>query len=146
MGRLATSWFNGVLGSVLASKNLKAEAAALEKLWTPVVVGEVNNQYVKVAKVKGELTWHKHDDEDELFYILQGRLRIEYADTFVDLVEGDFHVVPKGQLHNPVCEEECLVALIESKSTKHTGEIVMDKTVRVEDQLASYINTNEKDV
>lgn len=118
--------------------NLRSEAAALDDLWTPRIVGEVNDQYVKVAKVKGELTWHKHDDEDELFFVIQGSLRIEYEDSFVDLGEGDFHVVPKGRLHNPVCDQECLIVLIESKSTKHTGDEVSEKTVDISDQLADY--------
>ena len=120
------------------SKNLKTEAASLTKLWTPKVVGEVNDQFVKVAKVRGELAWHKHDAEDELFYVLKGALRIEYEGSVVDLEEGEFHVVPKGRLHNPVANEECLIALIESKSTQHTGDVETEKTVQIADQLAEY--------
>lgn len=125
-------------------RNLKAEAAALQALWSPRVVGEVNGQYVKVAKVRGQLAWHKHDGEDELFYVLQGKLRIEYEDSVVDLAEGDFHVVPRGRLHNPVCEEECLIALIEPKTTRHTGDLVTDRTVPVADQLAGYIDSVDR--
>jgi mannose-6-phosphate isomerase-like protein (cupin superfamily) len=95
----------------------------------------VNDQYVKVAKLKGDLTWHKHDQEDELFYILKGDLVIEYQDRKVHLREGDFHVVPKGVMHNPVCDEECWVALVETVTTRHTGDVVIDKTKRIEDQL-----------
>lgn len=117
------------------SVNLRREAAALEDYWSPRVVGRVNDQYVKVARIKGHLTWHKHDDEDELFLVLDGRLRIEYEDHVVELGEGDFHVVPKATMHNPVCDDECLVALIETVTTKHTGDKSMAKTKPIEEQL-----------
>lgn len=117
--------------------NLREEAERLENYWTPRVVARLNGQFVKVARVKGELAWHKHDDEDEMFLILAGTLRIEYEDRpHVDLAEGDCHVVPKGVMHNPVCEDECLIALFEPASTEHTGDRVTDKTVSIERQLA----------
>lgn len=123
-------------------QNLKKEAASLQQYWSPRVVGQVNDQYVKVAKVKGELAWHKHDGEDELFLVLSGRLRIEYEGRdAVELSEGEFHVVPKGTLHNPVCDEECLIALIEPVSTKHTGDLVTDRTVSIEDQVGAFGGT-----
>ena len=119
-----------------SSLNLKAEAASLEEYWSPRIVGKVNDQYVKVAKLKGDLAWHKHDLEDELFLILSGKLRIEYESHSVNLCEGEFHIVPRGVLHNPVCEEECLVALIETITTKHTGDLELDTTKSVDEQLA----------
>jgi mannose-6-phosphate isomerase-like protein (cupin superfamily) len=119
-----------------SSHNLKAEAESLEEYWSPRIVGKVNDQYVKVAKLKGDLAWHKHDQEDELFLILTGKLRMEYESHSIDLGEGDFHIVPKGTMHNPVCEEECLVALIETVTTKHTGDLETDKTKSIEEQLA----------
>ena len=115
--------------------DLKKEAEQLEKYWSPKVLGQVNDQYVKVAKLKGELTWHKHDLEDELFLVLAGNLRIEYEDHFVDLAPGEFHVVPKGRMHNPTCESECLIALIETTTTQHTGEVIIDRTRSVASQL-----------
>ena len=117
--------------------NLLKELEHVNDYWSPRVVGEVNDQYVKVAKLKGTLTWHKHDDEDELFYVLRGRLVIEYEDGQVVLNEGDFHVVPKGTMHNPVAEDECWIALIESVTTQHTGDVVTDKTKSIEQQLGS---------
>ena len=117
--------------------NLKKEAASLKDHWSPRVLGRVNDQYVKVAKLKGNLAWHKHDEEDELFLVLKGQLRIEYEAHFIDLGEGDMHIVPKGTLHNPVCEEECLIALIETVSTKHTGDVVTEKTKSISAQLDS---------
>src|SRR5215475_7373849 len=106
----------------------QAVAAALTELWSPRVVAELDESYVKVAKVHGTLAWHAHDDEDELFYVLRGRLRIEMELGAVELAEGDAFVVPKGVRHNPVAEEECLVMLIERKTTQHTGSEITDKT------------------
>lgn len=117
--------------------NLRTELETVQDHWSPKVVGRVNDQYVKVAKLKGDFVWHKHDDEDELFYIVQGQLVIDYEDEKVVLNEGDFHIVPKGRMHNPVAEEECWIALIEPVVTKHTGDVVSDKTKSVEDQLKS---------
>ena len=115
--------------------NLLNEASGLTDHWSPKVIGQVNDQYIKVAKLKGELAWHKHDNEDEMFLVLSGRLRIEYEDRHVDLVAGDCHVVPKDTMHNPVCEEECLVALVETVTTQHTGELVTEKTKSIAEQL-----------
>jgi mannose-6-phosphate isomerase-like protein (cupin superfamily) len=110
-------------------------ASQLTELWSPRVVAEVDESYVKVAKVHGSLAWHSHDGEDELFYILKGMLRIEMEDQTVEIREGEAFVVPKGVRHNPVAEEECLVMLFERKSTLHTGSEVTDKTRSLEEQL-----------
>ncbi|MES1242862.1 MAG: cupin domain-containing protein [Acidobacteriota bacterium] len=110
-------------------------AGRLMELWSPRVVAEVDDSYVKVAKVHGSLTWHSHDGEDELFYVLKGMLRIEMEDRTVEIRAGEAFVVPKGVRHNPVAEEECLVMLFERKSTLHTGSEVTDKTRSVEEQL-----------
>lgn len=119
--------------------NLLQSARQLTDYWSPRVVGQINDQYVKVAKVKGEFVWHKHDLEDEMFLILEGRLRIEYEDGhYVDLEQGDMHIVPRGTMHNPVCDEECLLALIEPAGTQHTGDEVTEKTVSVSRQLHGF--------
>ena len=110
-------------------------ASGLTELWSPRVVAEVDDSFVKVAKVHGSLTWHSHDDEDELFFILQGVLRIEMEAETVELKAGEAFVVPKGVRHNPVAEQECLVMLFERKSTLHTGSAVTDKTRSIADQL-----------
>jgi mannose-6-phosphate isomerase-like protein (cupin superfamily) len=113
----------------------KQVAASLTELWSPRVVAEVDDAYVKVAKVKGTLAWHSHDNEDELFLILKGRLRIEMEGGAVELKEGELFVVPKGVRHNPVAEEECHVMLIERKWTQHTGNVVTEKTRSMAEQL-----------
>jgi len=115
--------------------NFSAELESVHDYWSPRIVGQVNDQYVKVAKLKGAFVWHKHDDEDELFYVLGGSLIIQYEDGAVTLNEGDFHIVPKGVMHNPVAEDECWIALIETMSTKHTGDVVTEQTKSIEDQL-----------
>lgn len=112
-----------------------AIAESLVELWSPRVVAEVDDAYVKVAKVKGTLAWHAHDGEDELFYILKGTLRIEMEDRTVVLDEGDVFVVPKGVRHNPIADEECHVMLIERKSTLHTGSERTEKTRSIDEQL-----------
>jgi len=112
-----------------------AIAAALSEFWSPRVVGEVDDAYVKVARVQGTLAWHTHQDEDELFFILKGRLRIEMEGKTVDLEEGEMFVVPKGVRHNPIAEEECHVLLIERKSTLHTGDVKTEKTRSLAEQL-----------
>ena len=110
-------------------------AASLTELWSPRVVAEVDDSYVKVAKVEGSLAWHSHENEDELFLILKGHLRIEFESGAVELAEGDMYVVPKGVRHNPVAEQQCLLMLIERKSTLHTGDVVTEKTRSVTEQL-----------
>jgi len=112
-----------------------AVAAGLTELWSPRVVAELDDSYVKVAKVQGTLAWHSHDDEDELFYILKGKLTIEMEDRTVVLEQGDTFVVPKGVRHNPIAEHECHIMLIERKSTLHTGSEVTEKTRSIADQL-----------
>jgi mannose-6-phosphate isomerase-like protein (cupin superfamily) len=115
--------------------NPAALAASLTEFWSPRVIAEVDDAYIKVAKVKGTFTWHSHADEDELFYVLKGRLRIEMEHETVELADGDMYVVPKGIRHNPIADDECHLMLIERKSTLHTGETVIEKTRSLADQL-----------
>ena len=118
--------------------NLREEAAALAEYWSPKVLGRVNDQFIKVAKVKGDLAWHSHAAEDEMFLVLEGALTIEYEDRTVNLGPGEFHIVPRGVMHNPVCEDECLIALIETVTTEHTGDVVTDKTRTIASQLRGF--------
>ena len=110
-------------------------AAALTEHWSPRVVAELDDSFVKVAKVQGSLTWHSHDNEDELFLVLDGQLRIEMESGTVELNQGEMFVVPKGARHNPIAEHECLVMLIERKTTLHTGSVVSEKTRSLDEQL-----------
>lgn len=115
--------------------NYKSAFDSLTEFWSPRVVAEVNDSYVKIAKLKGTLAWHNHEEEDELFLIAKGEMKIEFEDRLVALKEGDIYVVPKGEMHNPIAEEECHVILFEKKTTKHTGNLVTEKTKSVEAQL-----------
>jgi len=110
-------------------------ASNLTELWSPRVVAAVDDSYVKVAKVQGSLTWHSHEHEDELFYVLKGSLKIEMDEATVILREGDAFVVPKGVRHNPIAEEECHLMLIERKTTSHTGSEMTDRTRSIAEQL-----------
>lgn len=116
--------------------DLLAAAAALSETWSPRVVARVNDQYVKVARLHGRLAWHSHEREDELFLVLRGRLRIEYRDRpAVELAAGSMHVVPRGVEHNPVAADECLIALVETVSTLHTGTVQTPMTRSLAEQL-----------
>ena len=113
----------------------KQIAESLAELWSPRVIGEVDDSYIKVAKVHGTFGWHDHEHEDELFFILKGRLRIEMESGAAELGEGEMFVVPKGLRHNPVAENECLIMLIERKSTLHSGNVVNENTRSLAEQL-----------
>jgi len=116
--------------------NLKSELLNVDKYFSPRIIGEVNDQYIKVAKIKGqEVPWHNHDNEDELFYIVEGSLllEIENQQNFI-LQKGDLYVVKKGTNHRVSSENECLVMLIESKTTEHTGKVKSEITKTIEEQ------------
>jgi mannose-6-phosphate isomerase-like protein (cupin superfamily) len=117
------------------SQSPKSIAAGLTEYWSPRVISELDDSYIKVAKIKGQLAWHDHAFEDELFMILQGQLVIEFRHGAVTLNEGDVYVVPKGVEHNPFAKEECLIMLIEKKSTAHTGMVKSPMTRSLDEQL-----------
>ncbi len=125
--------------NALSSIDVAAELRQVEAHWTPRVVGRVNDQYVKVAKLLGELVWHSHNAEDEMFLVVSGRLRIQLPDDQeVVLTPGQFYVVPRGVQHNPVAEEEVEIVLIETVTTAHTGDVVVEGTVPVERQVGDF--------
>lgn len=110
-------------------------AASLTELWSPRVIAEVDDAYIKVAKVQGTLAWHAHAGEDELFLVLEGKLVLEMEAGNVELSAGELYVVPKGVRHNPVAEQECHVLLVERKTTAHTGDVMTAKTRSIAEQL-----------
>jgi quercetin dioxygenase-like cupin family protein len=118
--------------------SLELACSALTEFWSPRVVGQVNNQYIKVAKVQGEFPWHTHEHEDEMFLVLRGLLRIGRAEADggpVSLHPGEFFVVPGGIRHNTSAAEETWVALIETTTTLHTGSEQTALTRSIADQL-----------
>lgn len=126
--------FTGLI--MLSPTALAASFDKIQDYWSPKVIGQVNDQLLKAAKLKGELVWHAHDGQDELFYIVKGLLRLEFEDRAVTLNEGDFLTVPSGVRHNPVAEEECWVLLIEPASTLHTGDEVTSRTRSLAEQMS----------
>jgi mannose-6-phosphate isomerase-like protein (cupin superfamily) len=107
----------------------------IQEFWSPKIVGELNGQQVKLAKFKGTFDWHFHENEDELFFIVKGKIRIEFRDRTVELTENEMLIMPRGVEHKPVAEDEALVMLFEPASTLNTGNITNDRTKNVLDRI-----------
>ena len=116
--------------------NVIEEFSKIDRYFSPRIIGEVNNEFVKLAKIKGEdIPWHNHENEDEMFYIIEGSLLMEIEnEPAFNMNKGDLFVVKKGVEHRVSSENECLIMLIESKTTKHTGEVLTDITKSIEEQ------------
>jgi len=108
--------------------NIAQKFSLFHEYWSPRIVGELNDSHVKLAKLKGEFVWHSHDNEDELFLVILGKLCIKLRDRDLWINEGEFAVIPKGVEHCPLAEEEVWVMLIEPKSTLNTGEERNERT------------------
>jgi mannose-6-phosphate isomerase-like protein (cupin superfamily) len=109
--------------------------ARIERAWDPKVIAELNGQEVKLARLKGEFDWHLHEREDELFYVLGGRFRMEFRDRSVELGPGEMLVVPRGVEHRPVADEEAQVMLFEPASTLNTGNVRSERTVDAPERI-----------
>jgi mannose-6-phosphate isomerase-like protein (cupin superfamily) len=114
--------------------NLAEKFAMFSELWSPKIVGELNGQYVKLVKFRGEFVWHHHDAEDELFLVVKGKFTMHYRDRVEELQEGELVIVPAGVEHKPVAEQEVHVLLFEPKSTLNTGNVRNERTL---DELQS---------
>jgi len=101
--------------------NINQKLALFSEHWSPKIVGELNGQHVKLVKFNGEFVWHKHDDEDELFFVIKGSFKMEYRDRTVTVNENEFLIVPKGVEHRPVADEEVSIMLFEPATTLNTG-------------------------
>jgi len=108
--------------------NLREKFDLFTEQWSPKIVGELNGQQVKLVKFLGPFVWHHHDNEDELFFVVKGRFRMEFRDRHVWLEPGEFLIVPRGVEHRPVAEEEAQVLLFEPASTLNTGNIRNERT------------------
>ena len=115
--------------------NLSEKLAQFSDQWKPKIVGELNGQHVKLAKILGEFIWHKHDHEDELFLVVKGRFRMEFRDRYVWLEEGEILIVPRGVEHRPVAEEEAHILMFEPASTLNTGNVQNERTVAQLDRI-----------
>jgi mannose-6-phosphate isomerase-like protein (cupin superfamily) len=109
--------------------NLTLKFSLFQDYWHPRIVGELNDSYIKLARLKGEFVWHRHEAEDELFLVVKGRLLIKLRDRDIWLDEGEFVVIPKGVEHLPVADNEVQVVLLEPKSTLNTGNVQNERTV-----------------
>jgi mannose-6-phosphate isomerase-like protein (cupin superfamily) len=115
--------------------NLAQKFSLFSDCWSPKIVGELNGQQVKVAKLHGEFIWHQHEHEDELFLVVKGRLRMKLRDREVTINAGEFFIVPKGVEHLPIAEEEVHVVLLEPASTLNTGNVRNERTVETLDRV-----------
>ena len=109
--------------------NIAQKFSQFDDLWSPKVIAELNGQYVKLAKLKGEFVWHHHEVEDELFLVTKGRLLIKFRDRDVWLEEGELVVIPAGAEHKPVAEEEAHVLFFEPQTTLNTGNVQDERTL-----------------
>jgi mannose-6-phosphate isomerase-like protein (cupin superfamily) len=109
--------------------NLKEKFTLFDDYWSPKIVGELNDSYIKLVKVKGEFTWHHHENEDELFLVVKGKLLIKLRDRDIWLEEGEFTIIPKGVEHLPIADEETHILLLEPKTTLNTGNVQSERTV-----------------
>lgn len=109
--------------------NLNQKFTLFQDYWSPKIAGELNDSYVKLAKLIGEFVWHHHETEDELFLVVKGKLLIKLRDRDIWLQEGEFVIIPKGVEHLPIAEEEAHVVLLEPKTTLNTGNLQNERTV-----------------
>jgi len=114
--------------------NLAAKLDSFSEHWTPKILAEANGQLIKLAKGKGEIVWHAHADEDEVFLVIKGELTVRFRDRDVVLKPGELLVVPKGVEHAPMAAEEAHILLIEPRTTQHTGDVTSHQTVATDDQ------------
>ena len=108
--------------------NLQNKFSLIHDHWNPRIAGELNGQHVKLVKFQGEFVWHKHDNEDELFLVVEGKFKMEFRDHTIELMQGEFLIVPRGVEHRPVAEKEVSVLLFEPATTLNTGDVESDLT------------------
>ena len=115
---------------VIAKKSLAEGFASIDEPWSPRVAGDINEMQIKLVKLEGEFIWHRHDEEDELFLVTSGRLRMEFRDQPPQIVDpGEFIIIPHGVEHRPVAETLCEVVLLEPGTTLNTGNVENERTV-----------------
>ena len=115
--------------------NLSEKFSLFDDHWSPKIIGELNGQEVKIAKVKGEFVWHNHANEDELFFVIKGLLKIEFENETIQLAPGEMLIVPHGVEHKPIAEDEVWLMLFEPAATKHTGDVKYDLTVETYERI-----------
>lgn len=124
-----------ILEAIMEKVNLEKKFALFNEHWSPKIVGELNESYIKLAKIQGEFVWHKHDNEDEMFFVVKGRLVIRFRDKDVVLNPGEFLIIPRGVEHMPVADQEVWIMLVEPKTTVNTGDVQDEKTQTQEQRI-----------
>lgn len=109
--------------------SLQEKFSKFSELWSPKIIGEINDSAVKIAKLKGEFLWHAHESEDEMFYVFRGALTVKLRDGDIQLQQGECVIIPRGVEHMPVAQDEAWVMMIEPKGTLNTGNAQSDRTV-----------------
>jgi mannose-6-phosphate isomerase-like protein (cupin superfamily) len=115
--------------------NLAQKFSLFQEYWQPKIIGDLNDSYIKIVKLKGEFVWHQHETEDELFLVIKGTLQIKLRDRDLWLHEGEFAIIPRGVEHMPVADEEVYAILLEPKTTLNTGDVQNERTVAEPERL-----------
>jgi mannose-6-phosphate isomerase-like protein (cupin superfamily) len=109
--------------------NIRDKLNLIKDYWKPIIVGELNNQQVRLVKIQGEFVMHHHDNEDELFLVISGLLKMDYGDKIVEINEGEFIIVPKGVKHRPIADTETHLLLFEPETVLNTGDVRNELTL-----------------
>lgn len=120
---------------IMNKVNVEQKLSLFADYWNPRVVGELNGQHVKLVKFQGEFVWHKHDNEDEMFFVVKGQFKMEFRERTVELKENEFLIVPKGVEHRPVAEQEVSVMLFEPSTTLNIGDTESELTKHILEKL-----------
>lgn len=115
--------------------NISEKLKTFSEYWSPKIVGDINESYVKLAKLKGEFVWHMHENEDEMFLVIEGRLVVRLRTEDIVLNEGEFLIIPRGVEHMPFAENEVHVMLFEPKATLNTGNVKNEKTIEILERI-----------
>jgi mannose-6-phosphate isomerase-like protein (cupin superfamily) len=115
--------------------NINEKLNTFGEYWSPKIVGDINESYVKLVKLKGEFVWHMHENEDEMFLVIRGRLVIKLRTEDINLNEGEFFIIPRGIEHMPVAENEVHVMLLEPKTTLNTGNVKNERTIEILEKI-----------
>ena len=110
--------------------NLEEKFSSFTEQWTPKIIGELNGQVIKIARIQGEFVWHKHEMEDEFFLVVKGNMRILLRDGEVKLSQGEFYIVQRGVEHKPAADEEAFILMFEPETTRNTGDVEDERTLR----------------
>jgi mannose-6-phosphate isomerase-like protein (cupin superfamily) len=108
--------------------NFQQKLSLFSEHWSPKIIAQLNDYDLKLVRIKGDFVWHDHEDTDEVFIVIEGKMQVQFRDKQVELEEGEMIVVPRGEEHKPYAENECKLLVIEPSGTRNTGEQINDRT------------------